>query len=939
MKKLFVTVLAIISLGTVCAQSGSVSGIIQSGEGKKIAEVKVWVRGGSDTLFSDYEGKYRLTLAPGFYNISFESDQYSLLEDTVTVFNGKESFVSPTLSLASTSAIGPAKIKGRRLQEPGTVSASIRSKELAPQMIESIGEQDIKRTTSRTTGDVLKRIPGATIMEGKFANIRGMYDRYNAGYLNGAPLPSTESDRKAFSFDIIPASLLDEIQIIKSGTPDLIGDFGGGIIRINTKSIPTKLTQSFNLGFQYNSITTLQSVRSFETSPSEYIGSVPTSNQIPNLVGTQKYNTLNAENKAIESRKFDNSWNINNQTPMPAPRLSYTLGVPFKLKNSRELGLIVSLNYSLNQKYSQGNINAFDLSDNRPRNAFNDELYNTSVQKGGILNLSYKLSNRHRIDWKNLYTTNYDASSTLRNGIADYENGVSTDGYSSLKNQNRLASTQLNGLHLLGKNQTTLTWLVNYGTILRQMPDFRIAQYATFGPGDRYFVTNDFFNSGSGRFFSNLTERTFSASADVQHTVQIKKLTSNIKYGAFVQNRERDFTSREFVYGPVGKTVKSDNLPSQDLSADQLKSDGLYLIEKTSIDLDEYTGQSSLNAGFLMIENNYPLFKTGKKVSSLKLIYGVRFEQFSQKITNDIFTRIYKKDVANSGITNDILPSVNVIAPITAKTGVRMAYYKTVNRPEMRELAPFSFYNFNLNSEIQGNTQLKRAELHNFDFRFEIFPGKEDMLSIGAFGKRIINPIEFSLSPEQALIRTFTYENEKSANIKGIEIEVRKKLTKIGYFVAPKLFSNLSFYGNFALIRSNVQFKANSTGTQNRSLQGQSPYVANVSLFYDNAKTGLSASVNFNKIGSRIAYIGVPENIQPFGMDIYEFGRSVLDVQVGKSIGKSGNLKITVGDIFAQKNIYYQDLNKSGKYESQTDNTLFSFTNGRTVTISYGYSF
>jgi outer membrane receptor protein involved in Fe transport len=268
-----------------------------------------------------------------------------------------------------------------------------------------------------------------------------------------------------------------------------------------------------------------------------------------------------------------------------------------------------------------------------------------------------------------------------------------------------------------------------------------------------------------------------------------------------------------------------------------------------------------------------------------------------------------------------------------------MAYYKTVNRPEMRELAPFSFYNFNLNSEILGNTDLKRAELHNFDFRYEIFPGKEDMLSIGVFGKRIINPIEFSLSPEQPLIRTFTYENEKSATIKGIEIEVRKKLTKIGYFVAPKLFSNLSFYGNFALIRSNVQFKANSTGTQNRSLQGQSPYVANVSLFYDNAKTGLSASVNFNKIGSRIAYIGVPENIQPFGMDIYEYGRSVLDIQIGKSLGKSGNLKFTVGDIFAQKNIYYQDLNKSGKYESQTDNTLFSFTNGRTVTISYGYSF
>ena len=200
---------------------------------------------------------------------------------------------------------------------------------------------EIKRTPSRTTGDVLKRIPGATIMEGKFANIRGMYDRYNSGYLNGAPLPSTESDRKAFSFDIIPANLLDNIQIIKSGTPDLIGDFGGGIIRINTKSIPSKLTQNFSLGFQYNSITTFRNVESFSMSASEYFGIVGKSQGIPNIAESMAKN--NPEFNAQETKKFNNDWTQKSMTPMLSPRMNYSLGVPFKLKNKKELGPVVRL--------------------------------------------------------------------------------------------------------------------------------------------------------------------------------------------------------------------------------------------------------------------------------------------------------------------------------------------------------------------------------------------------------------------------------------------------------------------------------------------------------------------------------------------------------------------------------------------------------------------
>jgi TonB-dependent receptor len=938
MNRIVVLSLLALVFTNISAQTGTLTGKVQSENGRPVADAKVYTtfyRGSADTTRTDMDGLFMLKLKPGKQIFHVESRNFQDFTDSAIITVNEETFVYPLLS--SIKDIGVTTISVTRKQKENTIAGAIRSKQLSVQMVEAISAEDFKRTTIRTSADAMKRIPGATIMEGKFANIRGMFDRYNAGYLNGAPLPSTESDRKAFSFDIIPASLLDNIVVIKSGTPDVTGDFGGGIIRINTKSIPEKLTQSFNMGFQYNSITTLRPIEMFNSSSSEYFGIPGKDRKLPALSGNLNQSKP-AEVLAEESKKFNNNWDLTTIRPMLTPRFNYTIGVPFKLPKNREIGLLMSVNYSVTQKYSDGLVNRQDLSDNQLINSYNDELFTTNVQNGGIMNLSFKLNNRHRIDWKNLYTLNYDASSTLRKGNNDINVSpvVPIEGFSNQVNYNRLASTQLNGTHIFGAKQSTLTWLVNYGNTHREIPDFRIAQYATI-EDTRYLVLNDFFNAGSGRFFSNLNENTFSASADMQHSITTGKVINNIKYGIFRQTRSRVFKSREFVYGPVGKAVISNRKPSEDLGAGNINAEGIYLVEKTSSDADEYNGNSTLNAAFVMLEHHYPLFKANGRNQLLKVIYGVRGEQFNQYLTNEYFDKELGKKLADGGITTDLLPSLNIIAPITGKTGLRMAYYKTVNRPEMREMAPFSFYNFNLNSEIIGNTQLKRALLHNFDIRYEIFPGKEDMFSIGAFSKRIINPIEFSLETSQPAIRTFSYQNEKSAEIRGIELEMRKSLKFLGRYFARNVFNYLSAYGNFSLIQSQVQFKQ-GLGTPNRSLQGQSPYVANVSLFFENKK-GLQASVNFNKIGSRIAYIGVAKDVQPYGSDIYEFGRSILDFQIGKNLKKAGNIKLTFGDVLRQNTVFYQDINGNKKYDESGDNTLFKFTNGMTITLGYSYSF
>ena len=129
---------------------------------------------------------------------------------------------------------------------------------------DGISAETIKRTPDKNTSDVLKRISGASIQDNRFVIVRGLNDRYNTALLNGAPLPSSESDRKAFSFDIFPSNMIDNLVITKTASPDLPGDFAGGVIQINTKSVPEKDFQAISVGTGYNTITTFKNQRTYK---------------------------------------------------------------------------------------------------------------------------------------------------------------------------------------------------------------------------------------------------------------------------------------------------------------------------------------------------------------------------------------------------------------------------------------------------------------------------------------------------------------------------------------------------------------------------------------------------------------------------------------------------------------------------------------------------
>lgn len=928
----------------LCIAKISVGQVIIMGKaylkGEPITDAKVEIRKiNSDTLFglqwTDFDGSYKIkSLKLKLYDTLLIRTEFLdlITSDTIVL---KSNNIYHAIFIVKTESI--AVVSNLRNTASTVFSATLVQK-MASNVLDISSIEEFKKTGRLSSIDMIKRVPSVTILDGKFAIIRGMNDRYNAVMLNNGLFPYTENDKKSVSLDLFPAVLLDNITVYKSGMASLTGDFGGAVIKITTKSIPEQKVFNVTFGNQINSFFNQAKLQSFEFGNKSQFGLIGKDHRIPVLPNSAP--NTNAE-KLAQTQKFNNNWTTKSISQTLSPYLTVNFGLPVKLKNSGELGLVGAFNYSYMNSGSLGTVNTYDLSDNRLMRNFKDTHIQFVVNNGAVANLSWKINNRHRLDWKNFGNIVYNANSDFRAGLADADDQKTANVYASNATQNVLINSQFGGSHSFyledeTKQEILVNWGINYTHINKLNPDYRIASY-TILDTNRILSLSEFINSGSGRLFSKLKEETLNSTIEIAYKVDLNKFKNMLRAGIVHVARHRDFEQRIFVYAPNTKAFFSKNMPQTDLNFDALTKRGIYLQEKTDISVDNYTANTNLFAGYVMVENEFSISSPVLKFTKLgRINYGFRVEENQQLIKNEQYLKLHK-NILETGKETDFLPSINLLLPFGKKLQTRFSYYKTLNRPELREQSPYSFYNNNSNSEIKGNPLLKRAELHNFDIRLEWYSAVGGLFTITGFKKRIINPIEMQLDPTQAGIRTFTFTNEESAILNGLELELRQNIGSFFKVAPSSIFNGLTLYGNFSYIDSKIHLKSGSTGTENRPLQGQSPYASNASLFYE-GKKGFVFSINFNKIGDRIAYIGSAKNIQPFGLDIYEKSRTVLDLQIGKNFGKLKNhkLRINLFDLINHNSIFFQDINENGWYDSK-DNLLISQKTGRTMMFSYTY--
>lgn len=910
------------------SQSSGIKGlIIDNLTGQSLPSATVTIKTLNISRVSDSEGNFIFSkIAPGIYDIKITCFAFQTKEITEVVVV-KDEFNALTISLEKkNNQLDEIVIKTTRAKVESVKSLLIQQKNSA-NVSDGISAETIKRTPDKNTSDVLKRISGASIQDNRFVIIRGLNDRYNAALINGAPLPSSESDRKAFSFDIFPSNMLDNLVITKTASPDLPGDFAGGVVQINTKSVPEKDFQSVSVGSSYNTITTFKDKRTYNGGKTDWLGYDNGTRKLPSTIpSTEVFGGLNLAGNYQEiakiAKSFQSDWAITTERFKPNTSFQYSIGSHFEFGKGI-FGILFSVTHTVSNNFNEITRNEYENSNPIAPSVlitkFNDNNYSQQVLTGCLANFSLKFNENNNISFKNIFSINSNDLVVERYGQKDLPDLRTTNADVRWFTSSKIYSGQLNGDHYFTKPRIKINWTGFYSDIIREIPNLRRNIYTIEDPNSvdlnlriPYAVIAN--NSGGpdyggGLFFSKNIERIYGGKFDLNKKFNIgENFINDFKIGGFTQIRKRDFTSRQLQYNTLtqGGTFDAEllKLPNETIfnvaNMGQISPgvNGFTLYDATKF-TDLYSAGSELNATYAMFDSRFKKFR---------LVWGVRVENFHQTLdARKTETEYVNLDTRKT----DVLPSTNLIFSINKTQNLRFSFSKTINRPEYRELAPFGFYDFTTGFFTQGNTNLKRASVDNFDLRYEIYPGKGQLFSVSYFLKNFKDPIEII---QQTNNKTVTYENATTAKTSGFELEFRTLLSAILKFENTTIFDDITMFSNIAIINSSADVANinNANPEKSRPMQGQSPYVFNAGLQYGNKDNGWIISSNINRVGNRI-YVGSSE-IEP---SILEKARTLLDFQVAKNFNKNKiELKLNVQNVLAQDLIFYQNKSTQTKYHN-----------------------
>lgn len=812
-----------------------------------------------------------------------------------------------------------------------TEIAVIQMTKSSPVIVSNVSAQEITKTQDTNAGEVIRRVPGVSLIDDKFVMVRGLSQRYNNVWINGGAVPSSEADSRAFSFDLIPSSQIDNMQIVKTPSPEYPADYTGGFITITTKDIPAENTAELSVGGNWNDITSFSDFKYAKGSGTDFLGFDSGMRGLNGGINST-LNSIAGNGVDLLNNHLNNDWRVRNMNPVGDLKLSGSLGRSWKL-GDRQLGMIAAFNYSNEyRKYEDMQNNLFGVYDadkdqsNYLRYSVDDQ-YNHNVRLGAMLNFTLlSADGNSKYQLKNIFNQIGNDRYTWREGLS-----AQSDNENSAEYYYRSRTTyngQITGKHTFALDE--LDWSASYSYANRNVPDRR-----------RYLI-NDALEPGVmqltspndiSREWTKLDEHIVSAAVNDKHDFKFGSFTPSLKFGAYGEYRTRKYTTRDFIYNwNAASNTLPDGFRQFDLSemlSDEsyFGADRLYLLEEQHM-RNNYKGNNYLGAGYFAA--NIPL-------GNFNIYAGLRYEyDHMELITNT-------RDNAESPFShnyeyNDLFPSVNTTYKINDQHQLRLSYGKTVNRPEFREVSPSVFYDFDLASNVQGNTDLKPCYIQNVDFRYEFYPSKGELISIAAFYKYFDSPIEWTYTVTGGTSLVYSYMNAQRANNYGIELDIRKDLSFIG-------LPGFSWSFNGALIKSRVKFEAGSK-EEDRPMQGQSPYLINTGLFYKNDKLQLDVALLYNRIGKRIIGVGRSEGTTSGNEalrvpDSYEMPRDVIDLSASKKFGNHWELKLSIRDLLAQKVYYKQfaDVHYSNGTSREVEQITRAYKPGRNIGVSAVYKF
>lgn len=909
---------------TAQAQTGSIKGTIKDKiSTEAVIGANVSIKGTAQGASTDIDGAFLIgKVAEGTYTLVVTTIGYKPLEiPDVKVEAGKVAVID---AFAEEDVKGLEAVVVTAKRETNTVVSLIKDIKIAEQVVVGISSEQISRTQDRDAAQVVKRIPGVSVIGDRFIMVRGLAERYNAVMLNDILTPSSEVDSRAFSFDAVPSGAINRIMIFKSPSPELPGDFSGGVVKIFTKEASDENFTELGISTGIRGATTFTSQSQYQGGSTDFLGFDNGTRKLPSSFPSFLNGTF--QQRAQAANDLPNNWVATPNTVSPDLRLSLNL-----TRNFGKFSNFTALSYSNTNQFAKVEFDRFNDFDTRTQKSdpffrYTDDQFTNNVRIGVLHNWSWKVSDRTRIDFRNLFNQIGMSQTVLREGTRLTE-GVDSRGYSFRYESRSIYSGQLTGRHSFGEDdKTVLTWQGGLGYTNRQEPDWRrFRTQRAQNTSERYEVvippgptTFD-----AARFYSNLNETVLTGAVNIERKAQLGKndaLISKLRAGVYVERKDRKFDARWMSY--VGTPTLDGRILTSPL--DQIFSNanvngttGFTMSEGTKPN-DRYDANMTTTAGY--ISASIPFTK------EFTANVGVRAE-YSQQIMN---TRSFGGTPQNANLQLfQPLPSVNLSYNFSEKSLLRASYGMTLNRPEFRELSPFLFYDFNFDVNYVGNPNLKNATIQNVDLRWEFYPSASEVFNIGVFYKDFTNPIELK-SVITGSARTFEFVNAPAARNFGVEIDIRKSLYMFNK--NSKYLQNMFLVANASIIQSRVDFGALATAQdQTRPMMNQSPYLVNAGLFYHSEETNFQWNIMYNVFGPRLFVVG---DIQ--AQSIYEMPRNVIDISFTKGIGKKFEIKGGIQDLLNAKYRMVQDSNLDGKITG-VDEQVLGFRRGAYFTLGIAY--
>ena len=905
----------------ISAQNGFITGtVIDDATSETIPSVKVTVIENDKKALTDFDGVFKLAVSPGTYSIKFEfTSMDAIVINDIIVKTGETTVVEDIRLKEEVNEFEEVvTITAERIKNTENAVMSMKMK--STNMIDGISSDAFKKIGDSDGASAMKRVPGVSVIGGKYVYVRGLGDRYNKTMLNGIDIPGLDPDRNTLQMDIFPTSVIDNIIVNKTFVAELPADFTGGVVDIALKSLPSKRIRNVSVSGGYNALYHFnKDYLDYKGGKTDFIGiddgtrEIPAISNIPffaQVVGnptgtdgtryTEILKAFNPTMAALRQQSFMD-YSISASLGNQFKKEKYTYGYNFVLSYSNTTEFYQDVEYGRYGLSGDANVTEMDVRERQTGDyGVNNVLLST------LAGVSLKtLNSNYQINFLHLQNGESKA------GIFDYYNADQGAVFYGFQHnleysQRSLSNLLISGKHSIYNSKWDVEWKISPTLSKIQDPDIRFTRYEK--RDEKFIISTE--AGFPERIWRDLEEKNIAGVTHITREYKIFNRDAKLKFGGGYTYKVRDFSISKFALNIRNVDLNGD--PDELFSPINLWPINGNVNEGTTYEAAFVpTNPNKFNSSIQNISSY--LATEMNPYTRLKTIVGLRMEYYTHKYTgqDQLGLNVLRDETVLQNL--NLFPSLNMIYDLTEKQKLRFSYGKTIARPSFKELSyaeisdPLTGRTFigglfrDVNegaNKVYWDGNLTSTDIHNFDLRWEIYPSPGRTVSISAFYKKFIRPIEIIQFATQA--GAFQPRNVGNGEVTGAEIEIRQNLD-----VISEKLKSLSFTFNYTYTMSKIELSATEyesrvanarTGQEiktYRDMAGQAPYLINAGLSYKGIDKGFwkgfEAGLYYNVQGQTLLYVGIVDR-----PDIYTNEFHSLNMNASKTFGKKDQMQLAL---------------------------------------------